>query len=665
MYYRAMSESPVVRRMVMFKHGVAYLERGGPAEGPFDLSFRKDEMNDVLKSLAVWVAKGDAQIGALAFEKPEDPEAELERRKLNLPAWGTMLALLGAIKGRRVAALVDGARREGEVLGVEAESLGDRGERRRLLLREGDGRITMHDVATLESLELLDPASRADLAFFVDRSRAASAGETRSVHIDVRGKAEDLRVSYVVPAPTWRVSYRIARSKDETVLMAWGIVHNPADEDLDQISLVLTTGQPVSFVIDLYNPKNVRRAVVEERERAVAAPTQFERAAARSRSYGGPPAPGAALVGAPAPRGMTSFAMAQEISADDEAPDTGRSFGDAGMDEGAAAAYADRGELFEYKVAAPVSLKRGGSAMVPLVASKLESQKERLWRVGPPSSPDLVVTFKNASGAVLEEGPAVIYDDDVYAGEAMMPYTARGSEVKLAYAKDLAVRCRFDSMPRSVTSALRVGEGAMIEEIRAEVHHVFRADSDHAEPARVVFELPKVLGRVFDAAEAKPFESTASYHRFEATVAPQSFTTINATEVWVERRKVAFTNVSGRQLGLWMEGRLLDQGTYDALAHVLRLWHDASEYERTRTRVEGMQREAYAKQTKLAEQLKVLKDTGPEGALRLRYVKELEAEQDKVNGCEAEMARLLGEAQRAKENAHAALRTLTTRAKDT
>ncbi len=647
--------------MVMFKHGVAYLERGGPAEGPFDLSFKKDEMNDVLKSLAVWVAKGDAQIGALAFEKPEDPEAELERRKLNLPAWGTMLALLGAIKGRRIAALVDGARREGEVIGVEAESLGDRGERRRLLLREGDGRITMHDVATLESIELLDPASRADLAFFVDRSRAASAGETRSVHIDVRGKAEDLRVSYVVPAPTWRVSYRIARSKDETVLMAWGIVHNPADEDLEEISLVLTTGQPVSFVIDLYNPKNVRRAVVEESERAIAAPTQFERAAARSRSYGGPPAAGAAE---PAARGMTSFAMVEALSVDEDAPDTGRSFGDAAMEEGAAAAYADRGELFEYKVAAPVSLKRGGSAMVPLVASKLPSEKERIWRVGPPSSPDLVVTFKNVSGAVLEEGPAVIYDDNVYAGEAMMPYTARGSEVKLAYAKDLAVRCRFDSTHRSVISALRVGEGAMIEEIRAEVHHTFRADSDHAEPARVVFELPKVLGRVFDAAEQKPFESTASYHRFEMTVAPQSFTTINATEVWVERRKVAFTNVSGHQLGVWMEGRLLDQGTYNALAQVLSLWNDATKYEGTRTRVEVMQREAYAKQTKLAEQLKVLKDTGPEGALRLRYVKELEAEQDKVNGCEAEMARLSGEAQRARENANTALRTLTTKAKE-
>lgn len=34
------------------------------------------------------------------------------------------------------------------------------------------------------------------------------------------------------------------------------------------------------------------------------------------------------------------------------------------------------------------------------------------------------------------------------------------------------------------------------------------------------------------------------------------------------------------------------------------------------------------------------KESGPEGALRLRYVKELEAEQDKVNAAETEARRL-------------------------
>ena len=64
----------------MFKHGVAYLERSGPADGNFELSFDKNEMNDVLKSLAAWVERGEARVTSIAFEKPEDPEAVLARR---------------------------------------------------------------------------------------------------------------------------------------------------------------------------------------------------------------------------------------------------------------------------------------------------------------------------------------------------------------------------------------------------------------------------------------------------------------------------------------------------------------------------------------------------------------------------------------------------------
>jgi hypothetical protein len=50
--------------------------------------------------------------------------------------------------------------------------------------------------------------------------------------------------------------------------MAWAIVHNPVDRDLTDVQLVLTTGQPVSFVIDLYVPRHVTRTVVQEEVRA-------------------------------------------------------------------------------------------------------------------------------------------------------------------------------------------------------------------------------------------------------------------------------------------------------------------------------------------------------------------------------------------------------------
>ena len=55
-----MSVAPKLRRLVLFKHGVAYVERGGPADGPFELRVRSSEVNDVLKSLTAVVLAGDA-----------------------------------------------------------------------------------------------------------------------------------------------------------------------------------------------------------------------------------------------------------------------------------------------------------------------------------------------------------------------------------------------------------------------------------------------------------------------------------------------------------------------------------------------------------------------------------------------------------------------------
>jgi hypothetical protein len=681
--------------MVMFKHGVAYLERGGPAQGSFELSFKKDEMNDVLKSLAVWVVRGDARIGAIAFEKPENPEEALEARRLNLQPGGALLGLLGSFRGRRVAVETAGpgprtpagsrpgedcVRHEGEILGVETGHGDD--AKNTLLLRTGGGGVALVDLASARAVDFLEAPSRADLEFLVDRSRAVTAGANRTVRIAVEGKAEDLRVSYVVPAPTWRVSYRLTVQDraasgaggdgSGTMLMAWGIVHNPADEDLDNLELVLTTGQPVSFLIDLYNPKNVRRVVVEEKSRAGAAPTQYERAprilerpAALPRAVP-PPA-------AHAPQTLTAYAAYPgEVKALDEetAPDTssdgptyvmGHSLG---LAADGAAHYADRGELFEYRVASRVSLKRGGSAMVPLLASRPEAKKERIWRDGSPPSPDLVLTFKNDTGAVLEEGPAVVYDENVYAGEAMVPYSARGSEVKLAFAKDLGVRCRRTSSPRTAVSGVRLGSEALVEEQRREEHHELSAENDHAEEVEVVFELAKMSGRSLDPSGEQPFEETMSFRRFRVKVPPRGRTTAKVVERWHDARRFQYDHLSAAHLSHWLENRFLDREAFDQLAGVLAAWGQAREFETARQRVERQQHEAYAKQAKISEQLSVLKESGAEGNLRLRYVKELEAEQDKVNAAEAEMRRLSGCVEDAKKDAADKLRRVTRRTTD-
>jgi hypothetical protein len=632
--------------MVMFKHGVAYVERGGPASGDFELSFKKDEMNDVLKSLNVWVARGDATVGALGFDKPEDPLEALAERSLDLPLGSTMYNLLGALRGRAVAIESGGTRYEGEIVGLDRSSAGENGDRTRVSLRAADGSIVFVDLDSAQSIELRDDTAQADLAFVLDRTRAAAAGRARFVRVGLSGHAEDLRISYVIPAPAWRVSYRLARDGDTgaATLHAWGIVHNPADEDLDDLELTLTTGQPVSFVIDLYTPKNVRRVVVEESSRVAAAPTSFERAPMPPPAPMMAPSPMIAAAAAPSP-------FAPPSPSPPPPPSPSRPIEPP-------AAYADRGELFEYRVGPRVSLRRGGSAMVPLLSARLEAKRERIWRAGAAPSPDLVLTFSNGSGAVLEEGPVVLYDEDVYAGEAMVPYSARGAEVKLAFAKDLGVRCKRTAETRRVVNGVRLGPDALFEEHRREEHHTIQVENDHPEEAMVIVELPKVAGHSFDPGFAQPFEETASFQRFRVTAPPHARAVVTVVERWHDSTRIEYAQVTTENLDRWMNERFLDPAWFRAFADIRTEWYAAQEAQGRAKVARKELEDAYAKQAKLAAQLEVLKEGGPEGQLRLRYVQELATEQDRVNACEAEAKRREAESRAASERGRAKLGAL-------
>ncbi len=619
-----MSEQPRIRKMVLFKHGVAYLERSGPAEHAFELSFKREEMSDVLKSLAAWVVRGEARVNWVAFEKPEDPEQVLRDRNLGFAPGDALSGLLGALRGQTIALSTGGAAKRGELLGYQSVPGENGAEERVVVLRTEAGRLELVQLRSVTGVELLEERSRSDVAFILDRSRAATSGENRAVRIHVEGRAEELRVSYVIPAPTWRVSYRVALAGDEATIMGWGIVHNPAAEDIEGVQLTLTTGQPVSFLIDLYNPKTVARTVVEEQSRAASAPKKFEKA---RRASMGPV--GAA---APAPAMFAMAAAPMVMDADTPAGGFGAAY--AGSVTPQAEGF-DRGELFEYRIAAPVSIGRGGSAMVPLFVAKTPAKKERIWRDGEPPNPDLVLTFDNDTGVVLEEGPAVIYDGDVYAGESMVPYSARKAKVRLGFAKDLSVHCTGRAQSRTVFTSVQVIRGALVEEFREETDHVFRVESDHQEPVDVVVEMPRDHTRTLNEAFAMPFEETEGFHRFRLTAPPGGSADITVQARWQRHARVQWQQVDQSRLSRWLSERFLDDATIEKLRGVLALQDQERELERTLQSWRDHQVQVGARIDRSRQQLGVLKDTGPEGELRLRYVRDLEAAQNQMAEAEA------------------------------
>lgn len=590
-----MSESPRVTRLVMYKHGMALVERSGPVDGDFALTFRHAQMKDVLKSLSVTGTGGELAVGAVSFDTPTDPHTQLGGRGVQIESGNALRGLFDGLRGRTVEVDCGGTRHRGEVIGVDESAK----YRQVLVLRTDAGSVSLIELADVGAVTLAEGPSRENLEYLLDRSRALTAGQHCQVGVQVRSSGT-VQVSYVVPAPLWRLSYRLVRDGDTLILTAMGIVHNPVDEDLTDIALTLTTGEPVSFDIDLYESKHAHREVVEESRRGVAPVV----AAGKTRS------PAAVSMAMPAPAGAGYFDAYADAVDDVET--------------------ADRGEYFEYRLSTPVSLKRGGASMIPLAVQAVDDVRRELVWNGHDRSPVIVLVFTNTAGIVLEEGPAVIYEQDAYAGEAMVPFTARDAKVRLPFAKDLAVRCRHTSTVSDVTARVRLARAALVHEQRRERLHTLRVENDHAEPVDVIFEIPRVQGRRVEPRDnVTAIADDGTNHRITVTAPGHGTVETTVLESWPLSSEIDYEHLAPGQLEEWLADRSLDAATITALGDVLDKWAAAERLDSGAEQVEAARSGDYEAQSRISEQLNVLGTDGPEGELRRRLIVDLEALRDR------------------------------------
>ncbi len=89
--------------------------------------------------------------------------------------------------------------------------------------------------------------------------------DQRKVHMDVQvpgAHGEDLRISYSVPTPIWKATYRVLFDKTQAgkvLLQGWASIQNTSGDDWRDVSLTLATGAPLSFSVNLTRPHYASR----------------------------------------------------------------------------------------------------------------------------------------------------------------------------------------------------------------------------------------------------------------------------------------------------------------------------------------------------------------------------------------------------------------------
>ncbi len=639
-----------ITHMTLYKHGVGFFERRAKISGEqVELSFRVEEMNDILKSLTT-IDWGNGQVLGVDYATPQSRAERLAGCSIQLDNDRSLRDLLVSLRGRRVRLALD----QGESVAGTLLGLDEVAERQpldtslvSLLLEKADeidadeaDHVRTVTLSRVQGLEILDARGASDLRFFL--RTALSQENYRQVTIRLTPGAHDLSVSYIAPAPTWRVSYRLVTQSEaedgpRALLQGWGIFDNRLEEDLEGISLSLVAGMPISFVYDLYTPFTPERPVVKEEARVAAAPVEFEQA---SKSLG---------VGVSRDMAMADMAPMMRAAAPAAAPRRAKLSAEA-LEAAAPVTTAGEslGELFQYVIGTPVTVGRGQSAMVPIVASWLDYRKDLLYNGSKmPAHPVATLRLRNTTSLTLERGPVTVLEGGEYVGEAVLPFTVDGGEIVVPYAVELGVNVQEKNGSRREVHALHL-KGAYLHIEEWEIRwREYQLNNRTGDGITVLVEHPRATG--YDLfASTEPRERTDTCWRFEVAVPPREEQVLKVQARHLVRRHEEVRRQSYKGLQNYLKQGLIDRRTHDLVVELLELWQKIEAAEQRIQRVGKKRDKIYKAQGQIQDNMKALSTQGKEGALRAQYVDQLAASEEELKALAQQESTLEAEVERLK-----------------
>ncbi len=633
-----------ITHMTLYKHGIGFFQRRARLSGQaVSLTFRVEEMNDVLKSLTA-IDWGDGQVLGVEYPSPQSRAELLAGCTIRLGDQRSLQDLLVSLRGRQVRLLLDqGDTLDGALVGLdEAPDEEPLASALVSVLLDGSPAVHAAPLGRVVGVELLDDIAAADLRFFLASSLSQEAH--RQVTVRLTPGEHDLLVSYVAPAPAWRVSYRLvveeAVEGKRALLLGWGIFDNRLEEDLQDISLSLVAGMPISFVYDLMTPVTPERPEIRDESRVAAGPVAF----------GAAMAPGAA-------KALAMDAMPEGAAMMRAAAPARAAFSAAALESATtlAASGADLGELFEYAIATPVTVGRGQSAMVPIVSAWLDCRKELLYNGARLADhPVATLRLRNSTGLTLERGPATVIDSGQYAGEAVLPFTSAEGEVVAPYAVELGVKVYEDSSQSREIHGLRIsGYYLTIEEWDVRTR-VYRLHNSSAKPQRVLVEHPRsVQYELFDTPAAH--EQTADQMRFAVEAPARGEASLTVRERRLLSRREEIRRQSPQALQGYASRGLLDKDLHARLNGLLALWERIAAHEQRLAEIEQERQRVYQSQEQVRGNMSALGSAGKEGELRAGYVDKLRASEQALEALAREQAQLQAEIARLKAEIEAAI----------
>ena len=616
----AAAELPV-REVVLYKHGVGFFERSGKL-GPGEsarLDFNASEMNDVLKSLTI-EERGGGKISGLRYDSMDPLGHKLAEFPFQIGAAQPLSAMLDQLKGARLELKFGTETVAGAIVNGRLVPGSDKQpEREQLTLMLDSGELRTLDLSAATNIHFTDPQLQQQFHDYLAALAAARSKEKRSVYIDsTDAKEREVVASYMIPAAVWKSSYRlIFGASGQPVLEGWAIVDNTTGEDWTKVQLSLVSGRPISFVSQLYAPKYVERPTAELADDSAARPVVHEggyrchrrdwawrgrRRGAGANAGGGPHrAPMAAMAGQGDGRDPRQVAPSSIV---------------------ASATAGELGELFEYRIAQPVTIRKDESAMLPFLQQPIEARKLLIYSDHSSQHPTNAAELTNSSGKTLDGGPITVYDGGAYGGEALMETLKAGDKRLISYAVDIGTRITeaFGSK-QAVVREIHAARGVLTTKLAAEETRTYTVRNVDKKAKTLIIEHP--LRQGYTLLNQKPAEKTASAYRFEIQLAPGATQEFPVSEERVYDQTYQVTSLTPDIILSYVGNRTLSDAGRGQLQRIADQKQQIAENGRALQEAEGQTRDLNADEERIRQNINTLNSVGGQQQQVQNYLRDL------------------------------------------
>jgi hypothetical protein len=631
------AELPVTK-VVLFASGVGYFEHEGTVTDStrLSLSFKTEQINDVLKSL-VFMDAGGGTVSSVNYASNDPIERALHSFGIDLSGAPGLPQILSQLRGATVTVRAPEPT-TGSILSVQ-EKTTVHGQppattTEHILTLVTAAGIRTLPLSSIDSIEFTDGRLRDELGKALQLLVESRDSERKQVDLNFVGQGErQVRVGYLVETPVWKTTYRLDLSpileQEQPLLQGWAIVENTSDNDWQRVVLSLVSGRPISFTMDLYTPLYVQRPAVQPKLMASLQPRTHDDGIEATRDR-------VAHAQTPAPKAMMQIAPAAPAPAAAEARVLARAGGadDVRLDELQAAALAGSvGELFQFTLKQPVDMPRQRSAMIHIINQKVDAQKVSIYN---PSAhvthPLNGVILKNDTGLKMLAGPVTVFDGGAYAGDAQIDHLSPGDKRLLSYAVDLAVTVDPSQKTSARLVAARIVQGVL------QVSHVHTHAQEYVVKNEADAKRTLIIEHPFHAARklvqpTEYYEKTPALYRFRVLVDADKTGTFAVIEEQTIAQGIALLNTDVNSLVYYQGRGEIPQAVRAALARVISAKQELTALEQQLRRQQGELATIKQGQDRLRQNIAAV---GADSLLGKRYLAKLSAEEDQIEKLDRE-----------------------------